>query len=117
MTIEELQDQAWRSAEEKGFHSDLNGIDQRRALLVRLCLLHTEVSEAAQVVKRKWGPIGSAQRSAAEGELALELADVAIRLGDLAETAGINLSDAVDVKMQQNRQRPHLYGTPGEGGI
>jgi len=102
MTLRELQEQAFAGAEQKGFHESLAW--DRYGVLVRLCLIHTEVSEAAQAVKRH----GIVTRQ----EIAEELADILIRLGDLAEGLGIDLSTAVQAKMAKNETRPYLYGTP-----
>lgn len=66
----------------------------------RLTLIHTEVSEAFDA---------SEQRNAS---LMAELADIVIRVADLAETVGGNLDTAVQAKLAYNRTRPYLFGTP-----
>lgn len=104
MTITELVEQSWRLAERKGFHDDIG--DLRTAALVRLCLIHTEVSEAAQEVKRH-----GVANAAAIGD---ELADVLIRAADLAGILGIDLQACVVAKMARNANRPHKFGTPDE---
>lgn len=68
---------------------------------VRLVLIHTEIDEAAAAKPHS-------------AEFAGELADIAIRLGDLAEGSGIDLGRAVTYVMAKNAKRPRLYGTPGE---
>jgi NTP pyrophosphatase (non-canonical NTP hydrolase) len=96
---------AWGIAEAKGFHEG-KPID-REAILVRLCLLHSEVSEAVQEIKRH-GMDGTE-------DCLRELADVVIRVGDLVGMLGATgrfpwiLCDV----MRANLARPDKYGTPG----
>lgn len=95
---------AWVIAEHKGFHDGRPA--DRDNTLVRLCLLHSEVSEAVQVVKRH----GLENRA----ELLRELADVFVRLGDLLGTLGADRDfcrHLFDV-FKANMQRPQKYGTP-----
>lgn len=119
-TVVDLVNDSWHIAEEKGFHE---GRDSGRSCtLLRLCLVHTEVSEAAQVVKRKWPEVVSEfsdVRKALEAreELAEELADAMIRIGDLAFCCGIDggqLARAIMAKHHKNLSRPKYYGTPKE---
>jgi len=112
MTIREAQREAWDIAEEKGFHAGRSA-SGRSDTLVRLCLVMTEVSEAAQEVKRNWweGAPPSPSSIAKFGE---ELADTVIRLFDLAESVGVDLESAICQKMAKNLARPHKYGTAEE---
>lgn len=105
MTLNQWRSECWRLAEQKGFHAGRG--NSRDDTLVRLCLIHSEVSEAVQEVKRR-GP------EAAREQLAEELADVLIRVFDLAGCLEIDLNAAVAAKMAKNQARPHLYGTPME---
>lgn len=107
MTLAELQQQSWQVAEDKGFHSERT--NSRDDTLIRLCLIHTEVAEATQEVKRHWG--GDKHEEAKE-RLGEELADTLIRIGDLAGCCGIDLESHVAEKMAANRNRPFRYGTP-----
>jgi hypothetical protein len=96
---------AWGIAEAKGFHDD-QPID-REAILVRLCLLHSEVSEAVQEIKRHgMGGTEACLR---------ELADVVIRVGDLVGMLGPidNFAWILCQVMRANLARPDKYGTPG----
>ena len=51
-SLAQIVAQVWADMEAKGFHAGRG--TSRDDTLVRLCLVHTEVSEAAQVVKRHW---------------------------------------------------------------
>jgi NTP pyrophosphatase (non-canonical NTP hydrolase) len=107
MDIQELVRQAWAIADAKGFHGDPHTLHTRDSTLIRLALIHTEVSEATQVVKRH----GVDDR---RDMLAEELADVLIRVADLAGCLALDLDAAVQVKLAKNAQRPRQYGTPWE---
>ncbi len=117
MTITEMQDQAWAIAEQKGFHEDRTN-DGRDDTLVRLCLIHSEVTEAVQLVKKHWAPDALCVTS--EGSLldqfGAELADILIRVGDLAGCVGVDLERHVREKMEKNKVREYLYGTPHAKG-
>ena len=108
-TIAALQRRVYETARDRGHHDDLT-ID-RYGTLVRLCLVHTEVSEAAQVVKRHgladtWLPV-----------LGEELADAMIRLLEMAEGLGLDLGTLIVAKDMDNRSRPYRYGHPEERDI
>lgn len=119
-TVVDLVNDSWTIAEQKGFHEGQDG--GRDCTLKRLCLIHTEVSEAAQIVKRKWPLVVSHisdVRCAMEcrEEFAEELADVMIRIGDLALCCGIDggmLARAIMAKHNKNMGRPKYYGTTKE---
>lgn len=119
LTLAGLQALAWGIAEEKGFHKGRTA--SRDDTLVRLCLIHSEVSEAVQEVKRHWRdavPSTEAESEARESlrsRVAEELADILIRCADLAECIGRDLQAAVSEKLEKNQSRPVGYGTPHEG--
>jgi len=64
-----------------------------------VALLHSEVSEMLE----EW-------RDANTAELALEFADVLIRLIDMADVYGINIFLAYQHKMEKNWKRPYQHG-------
>jgi NTP pyrophosphatase (non-canonical NTP hydrolase) len=111
MKISVMQEEAWRIAEEKGFHVGRDD-NSRDDTLIRLCLIHSEVSEAVDEVKKRWAPL---TLDNARVRVAEELADVLIRCGDLAQCIGVDLQQAVVEKLKKNEKRPKGYGTPNEG--
>ena len=113
MDLQAMAETAWQIAEDKGHHENLSAIPLREATLVRLALVHTEVSEAVQHVKRHGMPPNTTYL---QGDLAEELADILIRVGDLAEGLGIDLGLAIMKKFAKNRERPMYFGTPQEAG-
>ena len=94
MHIEEVQKEAWGTAEEKGFHDARNN-DAPTVL----ALIHSEVSEALE-----------AHREEELGEFGEELADIIIRVGDLAESENVDLQSEVERKMEKNREREKPHG-------
>ena len=108
MHLRDIQVQAWQTAEDKGFHAHLAALPPREQALIRLALIHTEVSECAQEVKRR-GVTPETRPALAE-----ELADTIIRIADLAGCLTVDLDLAVQRKLAINAQRPMHYGTPRE---
>lgn len=69
------------------------------ATVLRLVLVHAEVDEAIE-------------QSGDVPALMEELADILIRVADLAQTVSGNLDAAVQAKLSKNWQRERYYGTP-----
>jgi NTP pyrophosphatase (non-canonical NTP hydrolase) len=67
----------------------------------KLMLITTEVAEAME-----------AFRDGDDAHLEEELADIIIRVLDLAEHKGFSMERAVIQKMGKNRDRPRLHGRP-----
>lgn len=65
----------------------------------KLALVHSEVSEALEANRDGNGPL-----------FAEELADVVIRVLDLAEHEGIDMEREITTKMRKNADRPRLHG-------
>ena len=82
---------------------DVDATNTIPATLIRLVLTHTEIDECAEVVR-----IGNKEK------IADELADILIRIADLAECLNINLGDATEKKLAFNKTRKFGYGTPLE---
>lgn len=106
-SINEWQRDVWDLAEEKGFHDGRT--NTRDDMLVRLALIHTEVSEATQEVKRHWVGEGSPQARQNTGR---ELGDAMIRILDLMGGLGLDTESILEDIHAANSRRPHKYGTP-----
>lgn len=89
----------WWSEEDLKKARDLDPI----TIVVQLALIHSEASEALEVVRK-------APDDELRAELAKELADIVIRVFDLAEACGIGIESAVRNKQLENEQRPHRHG-------
>lgn len=108
MGLTHLQKTAWRIAEAQGLHDNLRGFPIREATLIRLALILSEFNEALQEVKRH----GVSDDN--QAKLGHELADVVIRVADLAEELHIDLAAHAEQVCAANRLRPYKYGTPEE---
>lgn len=92
-SLKEWQKTATESAFERGFDWDKSDVD---TMLLRL---HSEVSEASEAARDEdW-----------EG-FAEELADIFIRLANVAEIMEVDLETEVEKKHQKNLSRPKLHG-------
>lgn len=107
MNLNEIQQAAWQHAENKGFHKQhYTMAPWQHSLFTKLALIHTEVSEATEEL-RLAATIFELQDSLGFGS---ELADIIIRVADLAREAGIDLDSVVASKIEKNKSRSHLHG-------
>lgn len=113
----------------------LNGMGGERTrgvpVMSKLMLICTEVAEAAEVFRNKelhslrecyqhgplhngsisWAPYDDTAEPPAKPEgMGSELADIVIRVCDLAEDLGIDLADEIKRKMRYNETRAHRHG-------
>ncbi len=125
-SIKELQKAIYENAKAKGFYEDPFNIPEK------LALIHSEVSEALEDFRiSKYPTVGwaegwyehsgvdkfeTSEREEVSGKLnkpigfASELADVVIRVLDLAGALDIDMQRAIEEKMAYNATRPHRHG-------
>lgn len=89
---------AHETAKSKGFWEGQDLTDPN-CLLAKLMLVTTEVAEAAEAV-----------RTEDEENFTEELADICIRVFDLAGALNLNLEQALVNKMNKNDDRAHMHG-------
>jgi NTP pyrophosphatase (non-canonical NTP hydrolase) len=94
-------------AQEKGWWEGQDPGDVKD-IATKLCLVHSEVSEALEAI-RDGKLTGSGPDGKPEG-FDSELADVVIRVLDLAHRCGINLDEEMRRKMKYNFTRPYRHG-------
>lgn len=94
-TITSLVKEAHKTAEEHGWWES-----GTRPFLELICLMHCELSEAAEAYRNKEG----------DDRIVEELADVVIRIFDLCGSRGWNLEKSVLSKMAFNKTRPYRHG-------
>ncbi len=113
LSFKQWQRAAYENALAKGFHHREDGteydpLDPER-IAARLALIHGEVSEALEECARGRMDLWHSEGGKPEG-FGVELADVFLRLVDLAESTGVNLGHMVRIKHWYNLSRPIRHG-------
>lgn len=72
-------------------------------IFMKLCLIHSEVSEAVEGIRNRipWNH---------KNGLGEELADIVIRVFDLAEHQDINIEEMIEKKHKENLKRLYKHG-------
>lgn len=125
MTIPELVSEAYETAKSKGWH------EEERSLPEIIALMHSELSEALEdyrtgraleevYYEESSMPVITHGREVGWKEearvilkpcgIAIELADVIIRIADTCGSLGIDLERALRMKMDYNKTRPYRHG-------
>lgn len=107
-----MQDKAHETAMAKGWWPELSTVDASlnpHRIASALALVHSEVSEAVECVRR--GTMASLYFAGVKPTgFPTELADIVIRVADLCGAMGIDLQEAVAAKMAFNEGRSHRHG-------
>lgn len=103
ITITDLVTESHDRAVRKGFYDPVPSVEQR------LCLIHSEVSEALEAYRDRGLESWAREDGKPEG-VASELADVVIRVCDMAGHLGINLAAEIRRKSDFNESRSVRHG-------
>lgn len=111
--MRELQKLSHQQSRDKGFW-DVAGEVPLTTLVAKLALIHSEVSEAVEELRAGRNEVWySTERSDTglkpEG-FPVELADIVIRVLDLAERLKIDLEPVILEKLTYNATRPYRHG-------
>lgn len=101
--VNTLADGAHQTSRAKGFYDGDINIGEK------IALIHEEVSEALSAI-RAADPDAPDKHVPQYSNFAAELADVVIRVLDLAAYKNIPLGDVIVAKMIYNAGRPHKHG-------
>lgn len=89
-----------------GFWESGHGVHE---LASKLALVHSEVSEALECLRK--GDMAATVRPDGKPEgWASELADIVIRVLDIAEATGVDIGAAMAEKHRHNLTRPYKHG-------
>ena len=113
-TMENLQKNLHQNSVDHGFWEEVDNT----SVPTKLCLIHSEVSEALESYRKGNPPCEKTYPSSLNSEpvkldissIAEEMADVVIRVMDLCEHLHIDLGRAILAKADYNRNRPFQHG-------
>ena len=119
MTITDLLKDAHGTSKEHGWWDDYftatefgpayNMAKIRASIPEKLCLIHSEVSEALE--DYRVGKLFEVPNDKGKPEgLPTELADIVIRVADLSVALGIDLEATIARKLAYNKTRSHRHG-------
>lgn len=91
MLIRDLQKRAHATSKSKGWWDGVEGKPSPQCVLEKLCLVHTEVTEAYDELSHGYRTSILVGANLKPVGLPIELADVAIRVADLAEALEIDM--------------------------
>ena len=104
LTVKNLVADAYANSKAKGFH------DQPRNVGEALALIHSEISEALEEARKGKNVTEIRYEDNKPEGFGVELADAVIRIADLCGSLGIDLEEAILLKMNYNKNRPYLHG-------
>ena len=107
MKLNELCKEAHKMSKSKGWYPK-----KGRNLAELIALVHSELSEALEEARNKrmktwYNPINDSKKP--EG-FPIEIADTVIRIADLCGYLGIDLEQAIKIKLAYNKTRKHKHG-------
>jgi NTP pyrophosphatase (non-canonical NTP hydrolase) len=115
MKLNDLCKEAHKLARSKGWYDTKDG---ERNVGELIALIHSELSEALEEFREPSTRLNSIyyiidndipQNKKPEG-YAIEIADAIIRIADLCGYLGIDLEEAIKIKMFYNKKRTHRHG-------
>ena len=109
MRVSDLQAECYRTSKEKGWHEEDESPPSVPRMLAWMALLHSEVSEATEDIRKGLFVTTVREDGKPEG-LGSELADVIIRAMDTATALGFDMEAELRLKLDFNKTRPHRHG-------
>jgi NTP pyrophosphatase (non-canonical NTP hydrolase) len=111
MDLAQLQEDSYRVSRDHGFWSTA----EQQNIPSKIALAHSELSEALQCYREGQMALTfeydeSAGINGKPEGFGVELADAIIRICDIAEYLGIDLTSLIELKQSYNEGRPHMHG-------
>ena len=105
ITLQAIVEQAHKTSVEHGWWSS-----NEDTVPAKLLLIHSEVSEAVEEYRNTDLYRYDHQKSSKPMGFVVELADIIIRVADLAGQLGLDLTEAMLAKLAYNKTRPVRHG-------
>lgn len=105
-SLNEYAEECCEIAKSKGWYDS-----DEDTLPTKLCLVHSEISEALEEIRTGRAPneIYLGKNNKPEG-MPIELADAIIRIFDIAKKWDMDLDKAYEMKTAYNKLRPYRHG-------
>jgi NTP pyrophosphatase (non-canonical NTP hydrolase) len=104
LTIERLMHESHRIAVDHGWW------DGERPIPELLMLIVTEAAEAMEAYRASTNVVQLSDKIQGFDGMEEELADIMIRVADMAKANGYRLSEAIVAKLKYNESRPYRHG-------
>jgi NTP pyrophosphatase (non-canonical NTP hydrolase) len=107
--LNRIAEEVYDNACNKGFHDNENDESTVQSMARHTANLHGEVSELWEAA-RKGALLKPCDKDANLNCMEEELADIIIRAMDTAAVFGVDIGNAVKLKHEYNKTRPHKHG-------